>query len=621
MATKQRHNLAGFNVGPTQWANFFGVEFPAGTDRIFAALTVAKKWELFKERGDVITSPPGDCFEEAMHALLPSIRMSSWTQQMLHDFVDHSYSAFIGCGACGKSFAMSAAALGFRISDPLTTTVIMGSATLADLRTRCWSPLLRLFHELKGNARFDIPGKSAQAVYAIVNEKDESIAETMSPLAGIHGRALDEGRIFGIHNEFVAIFVDEMGLVNDIDTLKTAFSNIRIGTKVFKCCSAANPLPWSAPQSQFYLPKPGETVTPDTGSWTSRMGYFVRHFDGTKSPVVLDPSLKRQYPFLMSREDVASTLDMCGGDEKHPTFYKMVRGFPLDGGASSPTVLDPLVAAANRVAEAPEPPVYGERRSIGLAAGVDPSWSANGDTASYAGVHVFEQEGRVILDFTGRTSRLPIIANSPVPVTRQLRDGVVKRMQSDGGPDIANMYVDSSGNQNLSDFLDVYIAPGCGHINNSARASDKPVRNLDSRPAREHIKDRGTEAWITLSAFCQAGMVRGLPQAALEGLTTRRFALRPNSSEPCMPMRLEPKEEFVKRLRGHSPDDTDACALAALAVKERLGVIPFGKAPVPTQSSLFPASRMDESASPVDPEVHESLYEDDLSEVGAYDSD
>ena len=42
------------------------------------------------------------------------------------------------------------------------------------------------------------------------------------------------------------------------------------------------------------------------------------------------------------------------------------------------------------------------------------------------------------------------------------------------------------------------------------------------------------------------------------------------------PLRLEDKEEFKKRFHNKSPDACDACALAALAVKERFGLLPFG---------------------------------------------
>lgn len=60
---------------------------------------------------------------------------------------------------------------------------------------------------------------------------------------------------------------------------------------------------------------------------------------------------------------------------------------------------------------------------------------------------------------------------------------------------------------------------------------------------------------------------------------------RQGTDSVVSPLRLEPKKEFKKRFR-KSPDETDACALAALAVKERLGVMPFGSLPRATPTSL-----------------------------------
>lgn len=531
---------------------------------------------------------PGDKLEEAIRKLLPSVKMTPWSELMIHDFVEHDYYAIIGCGSSGKSFTLSALSICHWLPDPFDTAVIIGSSTLKDLAARSWSSTLSLFSELKNNKEnVLVPGKIMTGQYAIINEKDESLPDSMGAKASIQGRALDEGRIYGTHAPWCALIVDELALISDIEALKTAITNIRIGTLGFKFVSAANPDSWDAPQSYLYTPPKGVNINENTGSWTSATGTFVRHFDGFKSPSVLDPSLRSEYPFLMNQDTIDQTILEAGGEIASPRVYKMIRGFPRPVGTSTPTVLDPIVANANDVSGALHPPFSGGRRAVSLALGVDPAYSEGGDAAVSAGVQVIEQDGKAFLDFTGRVSRIPISAASPIPVSQQLRDAVIRRIHADNGPELKNVFVDSSGNQSLADILDIYVGGGCGHINSSSRASDNPIRAHDVRKAREHIKDRGTEAWIVLAAFCEAGMVKGLPAEAVKGLTTRRFATKPGSDDIVMPLRLEPKEQFITRFKG-SPNETDACALAALAVKERLGVMPFGALPAPTQSSLFP---------------------------------
>jgi len=137
----------------------------------------------------------------------------------------------------------------------------------------------------------------------------------------------------------------------------------------------------------------------------------------------------------------------------------------------------------------------------------------------------------------------------------------------------------------------IYAGADCLGVNNSVRASEGQLRANDPRPVRETIHDRGAEAWCVLAEFCKAGQVRGLPMEALAALTSRRFAQKKGKNGVLVgmafPLRLEDKAEFKKRFK-HSPDACDACALAALAAKERFGLMPFGYLPeAPRAESMF----------------------------------
>lgn len=599
----------------------YGVDWPVEMLDPFIDMTVAKKWRYMRDTfGISINADPGECLEKALLALFPEhIKMSPWTRQMVHDIACEDRYAMIGCGACGKSFAMAACGILYWLTDPFDTAVVVGSATLTDLRTRAWGPLVTLFTALKNNKEgTPIPGKLVANQYAIVNERDDALAESVSIKSSIQGRALEEGRIQGLHLPWVMLIVDELALVKDIEALKESLTNISIGTLGTKFISAANPDPWDAPNSCFYVPPPDVKVSVDSGSWRSAMGYFVRHYDGLRSPVVLDSKLKASFPFLMSQHDVDHALALCNGDRNAARFWKMIRGFPLSAGQVAPTVLDPLEAARQRVTEPLAPPMSGGRTEIGLAAGVDPAWSEGGDAAVYAGVQIVSQDGRVYLDFGGRVSRIPIAANSPDPVTLQLRNGILARMMSDGGPRVDKLYVDSSGNQGVADDLDIYVGPGCGHINASARASEMPVRALDATPGNQRVRDRGAEAWVVLAEFCRAGQVRGLPPGALDGLLRRRFALKPGSNVPATPLRLEAKDDYIKRCKG-SPNETDACALCALAVKERFGVLPYGGVPAPRASAVIPQAYGAPGPAPVIPDA--DYPEDTFADVDLYAPD
>ena len=113
-------------------------------------------------------------------------------------------------------------------------------------------------------------------------------------------------------------------------------------------------------------------------------------------------------------------------------------------------------------------------------------------------------------------------------------------------------------------------------VNSSVRASDRLFRDGSPDSSKEKFKDRGAEAWAVLAEFCRAGMVRGLSEAAQQQLCSRRWAAI--RGRITFPRRMESKADWCKRsIRGsvRSPNDCDAAALAALAVKEAGSLLPW----------------------------------------------
>lgn len=463
------------------------------------------------------------------------------------------------------------------IVDPYDTVTLLGSTTKEDLKSRSWEAVERYHHAIRNNKLgLTIPGKISKQGQRLVNFDEDDVAGSSGEKAGIQGRAINEGgRLQGAHAKYVRLVVDELAEITNHEAIKTAIANLRVGTLSFKFIGLANPESWDNPSCQYCIPEQGiGQVDADTGTWTSTFGCFVRHHDGLKSPCVLHPELKREFPFLLSEDTYLSTLREAGGNPDAPQIWKMIRGFPVPSGTAIPSVLDPKVASENRVAEPLENPEM--HRVVGVAAGIDPAWSEGGDGAYRCRVIVRDVMGKAVLDFGDGLSRLTISATDSRPVTKQLRDQTLALMRRPGlEARLQDTAVDSSGNQGLADDLDIVLGAECLHVNSSQRASDAPLRATDSRKAKEIVYDRGTEAWAVLAEFCRAGMVRGLPQEALAELTQRRYACKAGTTQQLSPLRLEGKDRLRLRIK-KSPDEADACALAALAVKERLGILPFG---------------------------------------------
>lgn len=562
----------------TTYKHRHGVDWPAEMADQFIDLTVAKKWREYRDKYGVEFKDPWVPMLDAAKSLVEPrlFKVSAWTEQHFHDFVTEEKVITWGCASSSKSNDYAYLILLDWLVDPFDTVTLVGSTTKVDLRSRIWDSLEKYFAAVKGNAHFVVPGKISKVGFALMNVDDADNPESAGDKAGIQGRALEEGgRLQGAHARYVRLVVDELATISNHAEIKTAITNLRVGTKSFKFIGLANPESWANTSCQYCIPEGGvSSVSVDTGCWRSTFGAFVRHHDGFKSPCVLDPSMREEFPFLISQEEIDSSIKEADGNTDAPQIWKMVRGFPVPTGAGAPVVLDPAIASQNCVLD-PLTDVTPEQ-IIATAAGIDPAWTEGGDGACRARVRVIRDRlGQIILDFTQGFTTLAIHATDPRPAVQQMRDQVIAKMREPYEASFLHTAIDASANQGLADDLMIYAGANCLAVNNSVRASDLPIRANDPRPAKETIYDRGTEAWCVLAEFCKAGMVRGLPSEALRALTTRQFATKKGAVTPTFPLRLEPKKEFKLRHK-KSPDECDACALAALAVKERIGVLPFG---------------------------------------------
>lgn len=589
----------------------YGVRFPAEIPEVFLMLTLWKKHREFFERDGVKFKDPWEFFLRAARVLFTKDQytISPWSEEHARDFTEFDKVITIGCASSSKSNDYALLILLDWLVDPSLTVSIIGSTTKQDLQSRSWASLANYFQALKNNKHgFLIPGKMSKVGFRIVNSEEDDVSGTADERAGIQGRSIDEGRLQGAHAPYVRMLMDELAEMKAHDPIKTAIANLSIGAKSFKFMALANPGDWDGEASRIYcMPEGGpSSVTADSGTWRSTFGALVRHHDGLKSPTVLNPELKKEYPYLISQEQIDSITQMEGGNFDSPRVWKMVRGFPMSNSNAFPTLLEPGYLNSSHCMEPVPPPMSGQPVHFHAAvAGCDPAYSADsGDKAIFQKAEVLSLDGFPIIDFSGGTTRLIISASSELTTTQQIRDQLLHALRLPKAPDIEMVAVDASGNQGIADNLDIYVGRGCLHVNNSQRASDVPLRAGSASTAKDQIYDRGTESWAVLAEFVKSSMVRGLPEEAAQALVSRRLCLRPKTNTVITPYRLESKEDFRKRFKG-SPDVADACALAALVVKERLGILPF--------STYFPKKLLPGSGGPT--EAHFEAVEQMLEET------
>lgn len=615
-----------------------GIDYwPAEMADLNIDLMYGKKWRQFQARGHEVRDPWVPYLSALKELYGDAFRVSRWTEDHVRNWVMHEKPIFWGGASCGKSNDVAACLVPDWFVDPYDTITLVGSTTKDALRIRVWEAIERYFAVAKNYAStrgFLLPGKVTQTGFAILNDRQEDRdPNAQGGKAGIHGVALNEGgKLQGAHLPYVRVVIDELATINNHQAIIDTVSNLVV-TEDFKFAAMANPEPWSNPSSAIYCtPVNGiDSVTVDDREWDTTFGAHVLHDDGMKSPCVLNPELVPEFPFLTRQKHLDEALRVANGDPNAPSFWKMARGFPTPVATGAPPVLDPSIAVNMKIQD--PAPAFSQGDLYAVAAGIDPAWTEGGDNACYARCYVRRDSfGKMYLDFTNGLRRLRIDATDRRhPPVEQLRNQVLSIVRMPFEAPFTNTAVDTSGNQGLADDLLIYAGADCLCVNFSSRASDTPMRpNVrDERTIRDYIFDRGTEAWCVLAEFCKAGMVRGLPTEAVRALTTRRFAMRVDRKTGIVlgqynPMRLEDKATF-KRVSGSgggfkaSPDECDACALAALAVKERVGLMPFGYIVDPVTPRSF-SNEVGHTQRPVVPVVQDDYSDDQVDTSDDYGS-
>lgn len=605
----------------------YGFDWPVDIPDPFIGMIIGKKWRQYRDEQGVEFADPWVPLIDTAKALIPDeyFRVSEWSEQHFHDWVMADKGAITwGAASSGKSNDYGLLMVLDWMTDPFDTAIRLGSTDKVSLKSRSWESVLRYFTAIRKNKLgFVVPGKVSKSGYAIINDDSDDSAESIGEKAGIVGVAVndseDSGKLQGAHSKYVRLVIDELATITHHQNIQKAIANLRVGAD-FKFFALANPASWEDPSCQYCMPEKGpESVNVDTGYWISTRGYIIRHHDGHKSPALKSPEAAKRFPFLMTQDVIDANLADCDGNEDAPLYWQMVRGFPPPAGIGTPTVLDARVAKEGRVSEPPPP-----SQVIGCAAGCDPAWSEGGDGAIYVVCKIRQtSDGSYpILDFSD-IYRLKVLASDSRPVMQQLRDQVLALMRNPSvhTASLAATAVDASANQGLADELDIYIGQGasaCMHVNNSERASEHPIRANAQVRCCDRFRDRAAEAWGVLAEFCKAGMVRGLPDEARRQMQARRYmSVSKTSVTPKFPFVLEKKEDFKERFK-KSPDEADACALAALAAKEVLGILPFGWLPAASGPVIAQPAMPQTSVLPASTEFEEGGSEDDALLTGMF---
>lgn len=465
-----------------------------------------------------------------------------WNEMCLWAWCNYTNIGVGGPAASHKTFTFSLLSSVEFTCRPMETAVIMTSTSLPALKTRLW-PRFKEFHKVTIDGRkYPLPFhiQESKTMIQAVEGDDEHSIRAVAVDKGRVEQAI--GKIIGNHPGRVVLVIDEAAQTEQ--AIFEAKNNLAVGTSFFRCVAIANPISRFDNHGTFCEPKNGwNSVSVNDEQWETKNGVFL-HFDGLKSPNVMLG--EQRYPKLFSRVDVERIRRDEGEDSL--AWWSQCRGFWAPSGISN-TVLDEAKIVAGKAREG----ASWEKDFIVIAA-LDPAFTSGGDRC----ILRFARVGRFTDGVFGMelfdTIQIQLSVSSDIPINYQIADRVKLECEARGVKP-HHFSGDFTAATGLADIIGQRWSNDIRRVNFGGKATDRPVSDLDARPASDVYGNKVSELWFSFERMVVARKVRGLDTATGIEFCSREYHLRGEKKI------VEPKPDMKERLSGRSPDLADPAAL------------------------------------------------------------
>jgi len=518
-------------------------------------------------------------------------RINAWSEEIINAWCYNQELCLFGCSSSNKSHTTGLVALLDFITFPHHTSTFFASTTVKALERRSWASIIQFYQVLQKKGA---PIRHLRSKTAILNAKDADLEEAgidapESVKSGVFGIAVMSGslqdavsNIIGVHQNGVLegmehsvggvrVFADEaqgtrQGLID-------ACVNLAIGTPDFRLVLMGNPMSHEDPLGVRAEPKDGwDSITEDDERWETKTGGVALHFDGLKSPAVLEEDGETKYPFLIGPKHIELVKKRCGGNTKHPDFMTMCRGM-ISSSGDPDAVMNKSMQVANEMYADGIGWLSPPTRVMAL----DPSFSAGGDDAIVVMADVgTEKDGVFRIVFLDEVIRVPIEDSKTDPPINQVIRHVWK-LVAQYHVDTRYLVVDETATQTVGSSLFLLAPPGIADVaarpmlfNGNTNPSDLQVSVHDQRLCSDVYSNSSSEAWFAIETFSRFGQIRNFPRKAGGQFASRR---KENNNRRKGAIALESKKKMHDRGLA-SPNEADACAMLTALVRQRLKAVP-----------------------------------------------
>ena len=481
-----------------------------------------------------------------------------------------------GAGAMGKSFGAAAWFYLAWLQDPANTSIKVISLT-AEHAERNIFAAIKNFHrtamvrpewgDTEKAHSIQADGNAKQGIHLVAIPKGESGFGVLrgfhpSPRAGQpHERFGKLTRNFVILDEAEEIPKGVWEGVNNLCSTMTA--EYRGHIKVF---GASNPKDRTSEFGKRCEPHNGWGMIDceDDFEWESREGWHVLRIDAARCENVVEKKIV--YPGFQTYEG----YEMYESRGRTPEYYTMARGwFPQEGVAMAvitPGMMDnavgivrfigPVVAlAAFDLALEGNDQVICSYGRFGLCDGWTP----------LSGQFIAFDKPRQMLQVD---SQIPFPKGDTVKQTQAIQRFCQQMKISPGW-----LCLDRTGNgSGVHDNLKNVFGSEVMGVNYSEAATDTHILGDDSLPANAMYNGIVTELVFGLSKYLEFGYIKLSPGFRHEELVRQATGRRYKQKGKGL-VRVESKQEFIKRTRSKSPDEFDSLTLLVHLLRQRSGIV------------------------------------------------
>lgn len=309
--------------------------------------------------------------------------------------------------------------------------------------------------------------------------------------------------------------------------------------------------------------------------WRTRVGGLYIRLDAEDSPNLdeKDDGLEWEsgvfYNYLPTKQTIEDDLDATMAESREEarktrTYMRFNRAifFDSDDDENYYSEADIRKAGAdNRT----------ELRNPQRIAGVDPSFSSNGDKTVMAVCEVgFDDYGQQAIMLSELVYVHEDMTNKADPRTLQIAERIKRECVKRKIPP-ENVAIDASGGGGgLCDMLQLQWAEGFLRVQFGGAPSDKRVKNDSRVTAKERYWNRAAELFFTAKQYLLGRQVYGLPGVIIKQMCGRLYETVKASKGVLL--KVESKEKYKARV-GSSPDETDAYLVAVELARTRFGFL------------------------------------------------